>query len=71
MINVIKHIAIIVELDNDDLNEEFATLFLPLFAYLSEKQKDYNINYSDFMNQHMKGAVLTTIVNKMFSNGST
>ncbi|KOB72075.1 Uncharacterized protein OBRU01_12769 [Operophtera brumata] len=72
VIDVIKHIAIIVQLvqHNDDLNDEFASFLLPLFAYLSEKQKDYSINYSEYMNQHMKGALLTTIVNKMFSNGS-
>lgn len=64
---VLKYIATIVELIKDDLKEELSTFLLPLFAYLSEKQKDYSINYMEFLNQDMKGSALTAMVNQMFS----
>lgn len=50
--------------------DELSSLLLPLFAYLSEKENDYSINFSDYINQYLNGTTLSELVNKMFSNGN-
>lgn len=70
MCNAINYIASIAELLKDDFIEEFITYLMPLFAYLTEKQNDYNINYLDFLEQQMKDSTLTFAVKKRLTNGT-
>lgn len=68
--SVVRYMATIAKLLNEDNIEEFGTILMPILAFMTEKQTDYNMNLRECLHRHLGQTKLAPTINKIFHNGS-
>ncbi|XP_013195026.2 uncharacterized protein LOC106138428 isoform X1 [Amyelois transitella] len=68
---VIDRICITENIVKKENVEDFATVFVPLFAYMAQRKSDYKMNISHIIKDRLHHKKFADTINQLFSNGTS